>query len=402
MTRSFSCLLVLGGWGFVVACAGDSGGDSRDTGSGGDTSQPTGGSVGADGGNQNGSGGTTPGSGGGDTGTGGTGPSGDPCAPGVNNGLSNGSGADYRCAITEGGGVTCFSDTSVWEVQGTSGPIEGAVSVATLGIGSQDGCVAFEDGSLRCWTQGGAISDTPLIAADVKQVAGGYNHACALVRPAAGPGSVMCWGSNDEGQLGTAGGESATPVAAGLEAGDDAIAVSVGYRSSCALLAGGTIKCWGSNQNGEVGNGTTGSSVSTPTATSALAAEAVSISVGQDQACALLTGGSVQCWGANHDGRLGFEPPPYSLSAPDTQATTSQAVLAVSSAKFSTCFLLADGTVDCQGDAGDHPADTATLTDVVALSGGHHHHCAVHSNGSVTCYGVMSPSVTVVAPDCAP
>lgn len=410
MTKLFTCLLVFGTLGSAVACAGDTGGDGggggNSGGSGGNDSPTTGGGDGADGGTQNGSGGSadggtsgaggTPGGGGGSTGG-----SGGSCVPGTNNGLSNGSGADYRCAITAGGGVTCFDAGSVWEVEDDGGaPVSGAVSVATTGIGSQDGCVAFEDGSLRCWTQGGAVSATPLIEADVKQVSGGYNHTCALVRPAASNGSVLCWGSNDEGQLGSGGGDSPTPVPAGLDAADDPIQISVGYRSSCALLAGGTIKCWGSNQNGEVGNGMTGSSVGTPTPTSALGGDAVSISVGQDQVCALLAGGDVQCWGANHDGRLGFDPPPYSLNAPDTLATTNQAVIAVSSAKFSTCFLLEDGSVDCQGDSGDHPSDTATLTDVVALSGGHHHHCAVHSNGSVTCHGVMSPSVSVAAPPC--
>jgi alpha-tubulin suppressor-like RCC1 family protein len=80
--------------------------------------------------------------------------------------------------------------------------------------------------------------------------------------------------------------------------------ISAGTDLACALLSGGTVECWGDNTFGELGNGTTGGYSSTPVAVTGLSG-VTAISAGFRSACALLCGGTVECWGANFYGELG-------------------------------------------------------------------------------------------------
>ena len=84
-----------------------------------------------------------------------------------------------------------------------------------------------------------------------------------------------------------------------------ATAISVGDGSACALLTGGTVECWGDNESGQLGTGTLIVNSTTPVQVANLS-DATAISVGDDSsACALLSSGTVNCWGNNSDGQLG-------------------------------------------------------------------------------------------------
>src|ERR1019366_2964372 len=175
--------------------------------------------------------------------------------------------------------------------------------------------------------------------------------------------TVECWGDNQQGELGngttaTSGCYcSTTPVAvSGLRG---ATAISVGTNSACALLSGGTVECWGLNSVGQLGNGTTTIS-STPVAVSGLSG-ATAISVGTNSACALLSGGTVECWGSNNYGQLG--------NGTTTDSSTPVAVSGLSGATAisvggspSACALLSGGTVECWGDNGDDTLGNGTTT----------------------------------------
>ena len=80
-------------------------------------------------------------------------------------------------------------------------------------------------------------------------------------------------------------------------------AVAAGGFHACALLTGGTAECWGENLFGQHGNGTT-TNHSIPVAVSGLSG-ATAITAGYDYTCALLTGGTAECWGFNVSGQLG-------------------------------------------------------------------------------------------------
>ena len=83
-----------------------------------------------------------------------------------------------------------------------------------------------------------------------------------------------------------------------------ATSVSAGYMHTCAVLSGGTVKCWGSGNYGQLGDGSTTSTQSTPVSVSGIST-ATSVSRGLYHTCAVLSGGTVKCWGYGNYGRLG-------------------------------------------------------------------------------------------------
>lgn len=135
----------------------------------------------------------------------------------------------------------------------------------------------------------------------MKATATGDPHACALLSD----GSVSCWGSNTRGELGNNSIALAAydPVPVLELTGATAITAGIGF--TCALVTGGTIKCWGDNRSGSLGND--GGPILGPGewVTVSDISNATAISAGSLHACALLVDGTVKCWGYNSDGQLG-------------------------------------------------------------------------------------------------
>jgi alpha-tubulin suppressor-like RCC1 family protein len=225
-------------------------------------------------------------------------------------------------------------------------------------------------------------------------ISAGGNHSCALQTN----GSVMCWGNNFVGQVGNGitSRVEVSPVA--ITVLSDIVAVSAGQSHSCALKVSGSVACWGSNTNGQLGNGGTSTAVLSPADVPDLA-NAVGISAGESHSCALQTNGSVACWGLNRYGQLG-DGSTENKYAPVAMTGLSDAV-AVSAAQFHTCALKASGSVVCWGYSGygslgnGSTADTNVLSpvavmglsDAVAVRTGTNHTCALKAGGSVVCWG---------------
>ena len=136
------------------------------------------------------------------------------------------------------------------------------------------------------------------ILTNVAQVNAGYKHSCALM----GDSTVKCWGDNSTGQLGD-GTTTNRPRPKTVPGLSGVTQLSLGDGHSCALLSDGTVKCWGKNYSGQLGDGTA-LSRNNPAPVSGLTG-AIQISLGWYHSCALLTGGSVKCWGVNSRGQLG-------------------------------------------------------------------------------------------------
>lgn len=139
----------------------------------------------------------------------------------------------------------------------------------------------------------------------------GRKHACALLGDA-----VWCWGSNSSGQLGASAASTCGPAddlpvaipcslfAIPAQLPVSATSISAGGEHTCALTAAGDAWCWGSNSNGQLGNGTIGGSNQTPALVSG-GLKFVSISAGGSHTCGVTPAGAIFCWGANASGQLG-------------------------------------------------------------------------------------------------
>ena len=255
-----------------------------------------------------------------------------PVVSGLTSGVAIGVGAgDYHtCALTTGGGVKCWGGNSLG-ANGTGAPsltpvdVSGLTSgVSAIGVMSFGGC-ALISGGMQCWGENiygqlgdGSTADhlAPVVSTlttDVSAMAVDRYHACALL---ISTGGIKCWGLNDSGQLGDSfTTDRSTPDdVSGLTSGVAAIAV--GYYHSCALTPGGGMKCWGKNDYGQLGDGTTTNRLTWVNSSFASGVSTVAMAFGYT--CAVMTaGGGVKCWGYNNYGKLGNNTTTDSLTPVD-------------------------------------------------------------------------------------
>jgi alpha-tubulin suppressor-like RCC1 family protein len=180
-----------------------------------------------------------------------------------------------------------------------------AHSLAVTSTGAVFACGKNDDGELGDGST--ADSDVPVrvelpAGTKVTAVAAGAGHNLAVTST----GGVLAWGLNDEGQLGNAStGSSDVPVNVSLPAGTTVTAVASGALHSLALTSTGAVLAWGYNADGELGDGSTTNSdvpvnVKLPAGTKVTA-----IAAGGYDSLALTSTGTVLAWGYNADGELG-------------------------------------------------------------------------------------------------
>jgi alpha-tubulin suppressor-like RCC1 family protein len=264
------------------------------------------------------------------------------------------------------------------------GPASAPEAGPATTLSSYETTCAVSGGSVSCWGWN-AANQIATMAGDqfaavavpgaqgASRVAAGGWQICALF---ADGGAVQCFGDNGFGELGN--GQTAGAVT-GLAG---ALAIASGYRNSCAIRGDGTVACWGDNSIGQIGTAAGGTMAITPVAIPGVT-NAVSLSTGALDSCAVRSDRSVICWG--HD-----------FALPTTAAGIINAVK-VTVGYSHYCALQTSGTVVCWGsnkqgqlgvpDAGPSAATLPCLDDAIAIAAGYFHTCAVRSNGSVVCWG---------------
>ena len=368
-----------------------------------------------------------------------------PLASSVVNATKVAAGEIHGCALLSGGTVNCWGGNSSGQLgNGTvtasltpvavknaagTGELSG---VTTISTSYQHTCVLLSGGTVACWGNntagqlGNGTTTASSLPVAVKGVGGvgelsgvmaisaGYQHTCALLTS----GAVNCWGSNSNGQLGDGTTtSSSTPLAVkgvgGVGELSGVMAISAGYQHTCALLTSGAVNCWGSNANGQLGDGTTSDRL-TPVVVKSIGGTAdlssvAALSVGYQHSCALLTGGTVICWGSNSNGQLGdgtttSSPTPLAVKGVGGTGELSN-VTALSAGYQHACVLLTGATVKCwgsnaAGQLGDGTTSdrstpvavkgvggTGELSSVTALGAGRLYSCARLSGGTIDCWG---------------
>jgi adhesin/invasin len=279
---------------------------------------------------------------------------------------------------------------------------------ADVAAGALHACGRSVDGVAYCWgannlgsvgdgnpgarTTPSAISSNSLFTL----LSSGADFSCGITTQ----GSAFCWGANINGELGKgSGGSSSVPVAVAGGHTFTSIATNRigGTNHACGIATGGQLWCWGSNSKGQLGIGTTGGTRNAPVQVDA-GNSYVQVAAGGLYSCAIRTGGAAYCWGDNEFGQLGDG---------STDARTTPTAVAgglsftqLAASQIHTCGLATDGTVYCWGLNGLGrigqdtivpesltPLQVPGLTGIVEIAAGENHTCARDGSGQVWCWG---------------
>lgn len=249
-------------------------------------------------------------------------------------------GAHHTCALLETGDAQCWG----YNYNGELGrgyvsnsyyngyyyrydqtwqpaPVRLGAKASSLAAGAYHTCAVLESGKARCWGQGyhgqlgtsstGSVSDPSRggdvqLAGTITSIAAGALHTCALMDT----GSLRCFGYNYQGQLGYGHTQS---VVYASNAGDlplpgDVVSVSTGVHAhhTCAVLSSGSLHCWGYNGYGQTGQAVTYAQPSAANGRVDIGA-VTEVATGGHHTCARTAAdGAARCWGANWYGQLGY------------------------------------------------------------------------------------------------
>ncbi len=320
-------------------------------------------------------------------------------------------GHDHTCALTSSGGVKCWGENEDGQL-GNGTTVTSPAPVEVCATGATPPCSSAAGNVLT-----GAIA-----------VGTGHWHSCALVQTGAATRAVKCWGQNDltRGQLGD-GLSCATPCTrpvdvTGLSGGQgdpQVTGLGVGAAHACVLTAGqpgqgGGVKCWGWNDYGQLGNGTSVAS-SVPVDVVGLGANVAGIAIGSEHSCAIMLARTVKCWGRNPFGELGDGQAcglechvPTDVCQDQACTLPLSGVESVAAGGYHTCAVIAaTGGVRCWGnneygqlaaattqicstnDCSTTPLDATGLqSGVTAITAGGYSTCAlIETTGAVKCWG---------------
>ncbi len=319
-------------------------------------------------------------------------------------------GVFHTCAVMDDDTVRCWGINTSHLLGNSQVPEEGSttpvvatslVNVEHVEAGTWNNCVVYRDGGAHCWGYDGQEDDWNIssgvdfhpegvLLADVQP---SVDHTCSLSTT----DGVYCWGSGEDGRLG-----QSTPLYDQSEPSGvrfatshtgTATAIGIGTAFGCMLMDEQTVWCWGDNSTGACGTGSGLDEEVNVTQVTAID-DAVAIAVGSWHACVLHADSTVSCWGNNETGQLGD-------GTRDDQPTPTTVlgltgVTQLSAGGDVTCAVMLDKTVQCWGKlpgvyTGEYelnPVPIDGLENVEVLSCGSSHCCVVESDGSAWCWGL--------------
>lgn len=335
-------------------------------------------------------------------------------------------GTNHACYVA-GGKVFCWGSNNEGQigqhptdVLRSSVPLEipGLSNVTAVATGQRHTCVLKSDTTVHCFGASGpaignlssGITYQPIqVLTGAASISAGGTHSCAVMTT----GAVKCWGSGFSGQLGDGSGSSNHVPVEALAASEQALVVSAGDQHTCAALAAGTVKCWGYNMEGALGDGST-TQRNTPVlvglATGGNLTDAVSVSAGLRHSCAVTSANVAYCWGGNMYQELGSS---TATGGSNTRAHPVRSVRAsstpisdaagISAGDYYTCLVRTGGTVACFGDnsygqigngtggstANQGPETVASVSGALAVTTGKEASCAVSAT-TLWCWGNSS------------
>lgn len=333
------------------------------------------------------------------------------------------------CVLTALGEVGCFGDNVESEVGNGTDSVETYVPVFTLddsvaiAAGEAFHCAIRATGDVWCWGDNLELAMGPTVPALSDQalpiaiggsaplsaaIDAGDDHVCVIDMV----GQVWCWGDNDSLQLGRGGVDTTDgpdPTAVALPGGLTALDLGLGQDHSCAVLSDGTVACWGDDDNGQLGDGAAGLDSSLAAVVPGLAS-IVDVEAGEDTTCARGSLGELWCWGDNVDGQLGVgtmvdDPSPQPVVLP-------AAVDDVTLGDQFTCALLVNDQVWCWGEGSDFQVGSGDLVpvlspiqvpgvpavDLVDIESGARGSCVTSSAGERWCWGYSGNGNLGLAP----
>ncbi len=312
--------------------------------------------------------------------------------------------------------VGCTPEGSDWPAPRSPSGAASSTSAASgpltfvrgsLACGDRHGC-ALAAGAVLCWglDEDGQLGDgakapqpTPVraIPADASFVAAGEGHTCALVK-----GEVLCFGDDSSGEAGVPGtcatcegpDVTAPTKVQGLGA---AQAIALGGDHSCAIVGDdGALYCWGANDHGQLGLGAADAKAHPAPAQVPGLVGVKEIALGTAHTCARLRDGAVWCFGANELGELGDGT--FVDRAKPAPVPGLKPARAVAAGYAGSCAVFEDGTARCWGktdvrigdNAAKHgraiPASVDGVLDVQSVDVGADRTCALHLDGTVSCW----------------
>jgi alpha-tubulin suppressor-like RCC1 family protein len=321
--------------------------------------------------------------------------------------LGSTEGANTATATVTGIGSITFTATGTTG-GGGGGATPGNLTFRTIDAGSYHTCAITPTELAYCWgfNQDGELgtgATTPSTAPAAvngglvfRQISGGKYHSCGVTLA----GDGYCWGSNLEGQLGQeAEVQSLTPLlnSRAITFGS----MTVGRAHTCGLTLSGIAVCWGSNITGQLGFITVTTSVDTAGFVST-AEDFTHLAAGGLHTCGITTSGTTLCWGFNDRGQLGNG----TTTGGVTPVTVSGGLVfdSLTAGYKHSCGLTAAGAAYCWGDnaygqLGDGTTTASTAPTAVAggitfasLSAGFYHTCGITTTGEAHCWGRNTPN----------